>query len=207
MRLAVIGTGNIGSTIGRRWLEHGHTVTYGVRDESAASSRPLPDRADVASIPAAVRNAEATLIAIPGGAVESLLETQTAVLDGQLLLDASNDVSGGAFHHLPAFEARLPAARVYRAFNTLGWENFAQPMIDGQQADLFYAGPQTDDRQVVERLIADVGLRPVYVGQGVAGADLLDGMTRLWFALAAGQGFGRRTAFKILSLSSTIEPE
>ncbi len=206
MKLAVIGTGVLGSTIGRRWLEHGHAVTYGVRDMSAARPGLMSERAEIASIPEAVRDAVATLVAIPGSAVENLLETQAAALDGHLLLDASNDSSGGAFHHLPAFEARLPTARVYRAFNTLGWENFAQPVIDGQQADLFYAGPQTDDRQVVEQLIANVGLRPLYVGQGVAGADLLDGVTRLWFALAAGQGYGRRMAFKTLHLPLTDEP-
>lgn len=205
MKLAIIGTGVIGTTIGRRWLEKGHTVNYGVRDEGAARTRSVSEGADVKSIPEAMRDAAATLIAVPGGAVENLLETHGSVLDGELLLDASNDVSGGPFHHMPLFEARLPTARVYRAFNTLGWENFAEPVIDGQQADLFYAGTQTDDRQLVERLITDVGLRPVYVGPGVAGADLLDGVTRLWFTLSAGQSFGRRLAFKTLRAAPTAE--
>jgi predicted dinucleotide-binding enzyme len=204
MRLAIIGTGVIGTTIGRRWLDTGHTVTYGVRDPDGARSFPLSGEATVESIPDAVRSAAATLIAIPGGGVENLLETHASVLDGELLLDATNDVSSGPFHHIPLFEARVPRARVYRAFNTLGWDNFAEPVIDGQQADLFYAGPQTDDRRVVEQLIGDVGLRPIYVGPGVAGADLLDGVTRLWFALAMGQSFGRHMAFKTLRAASTV---
>jgi 8-hydroxy-5-deazaflavin:NADPH oxidoreductase len=206
MRLAIIGTGVIGTTIGRRWLEHGHTVTYGVREPGAPRSRPLPDRAAIDNIPDAVSSADVTLIAIPGGAVENLLETYVSVLDGKLLIDATNDVSAGPFHHIPLYEARLPRARVYRAFNTLGSENFADPTIDGQQADLFYAGPPPDDRRVVEQLIADVGLLPVYVGQGAAGADLLDGLTRLWFALAVGQSFGRHLAFKTLRGSPPVEP-
>lgn len=206
MRLAIIGTGVIGTTIGRRWLERDHIVTYGVRDPGTSPSHPLPDRSEVDSIPNAVRGAGATLIAIPGGAVKNLLETHASSLDGELLLDASNDVSSGPFHHIPLFDAQLPAARVYRAFSTLGSENFADPTIDGQQADLFYAGPQTDDRLVVEQLIGDVGLRPIYVGSGVAGADLLDGLTRLWFALAVGQSFGRHLAFKTLRPASTGNP-
>ena len=73
------------------------------------------------------------------------------------------------------------------AFNTLGWENFAEPDHDGETADLFYCG--ADDglgRGVVEGLIRDVGLGPVYVG-GLDQADVLDGVLRLWFAVAIGQ--------------------
>jgi 8-hydroxy-5-deazaflavin:NADPH oxidoreductase len=206
MRLAIIGTGVIGTTIGRRWLEHGHTVAYGVREPVATGTRPLPHRAVIDRIPDAVSSADSTLVAIPGGAVENLLATHGSVLDGKLLIDATNDVAAGSFHHIPLYEARLPGARVYRAFNTLGSENFADPTIDGQQADLFYAGPPTDDRHVIEQLIADVGLRPVYVGQGAAGADLLDGLTRLWFALAVGQSFGRHLAFKTLRVSPPVGP-
>ena len=66
--MAIIGTGVIGTTIGRRWLEKGHTVNYGVRDEGAARTRSVSEGADVKSIPEAMRDAAATLIAVPGGA-------------------------------------------------------------------------------------------------------------------------------------------
>jgi predicted dinucleotide-binding enzyme len=50
----------------------------------------------------------------------------------------------------------------------------------------------------VERLIADVGLHPVYVG-GPEQAGVVDGVASLWFALALGQRQGRRLAFKVLT--------
>ena len=50
----------------------------------------------------------------------------------------------------------------------------------------------------MESLITAVGLRPVWVGDGTHGADLLDGLTRLWFALAINQGRGRHLAFRML---------
>ncbi len=50
---------------------------------------------------------------------------------------------------------------------------------------------------MVEGLIRDVGLGPVYVG-GLDQAEVLDGVLRLWFAVAIGQGRGRHTAFKML---------
>jgi predicted dinucleotide-binding enzyme len=150
----------------------------------------------------AVGSAEAVVLAIPGGGVEDLLDAYGASLDGKLLLDATNKLPGDKLHQVPLLEARLPAARVFRAFNTLGWENFAEPVIDGEVADLFYSGPDGDDRSAVEELIASVGLRPVYVGAGAEGADILDGVARLWFALALGRGRGRHIAFRTLGLPS-----
>ena len=50
----------------------------------------------------------------------------------------------------------------------------------------------------VEGLIRDVGLRPIYVG-GPEAVPLLGEMTRLWFTLVMAQGYGRRTAFRLLT--------
>jgi 8-hydroxy-5-deazaflavin:NADPH oxidoreductase len=96
-----------------------------------------------------------------------------------------------------AIAAAAPAAAVYRAFNSLGWENFAEPMMDGMQADLLFAGPESH-REEVERLIADIGLRPVYVGD-LDKAPLVDALGGLWGALAFGQGMGRRLFFKVIT--------
>jgi 8-hydroxy-5-deazaflavin:NADPH oxidoreductase len=198
MKLAILGAGNIGATLGRRWQQRGHDVVYGARDPDSDRYRALSGEATVTSIAAALAGADAVLIATPGAAVGDLLNTYREALDGKLLLDASNNVGGERFHQIPLFEATVPAARVFRAFSTLGWENFADPVIDRERADLFYSGPEGDGQEAIERLIRDVGLRPVYVGSGVAGADLLDGLTRLWFTLA--RSHGRRLAFRALGL-------
>ena len=124
-----------------------------------------------------------------------MLSTFGDVLDGRLVIDATNDPArAGRFHHLESYEARVPEARVYRAFNTLGWENFAEPAFGDERADLFYSGPDAEDRGVVERLVTDAGLRPIYVGSGHAAADVLDGVTRLYFALS--RQYGRHLAFR-----------
>lgn len=76
-------------------------------------------------------------------------------------------------------------------------ENFREPRFDGTPADLFYSGPPSH-QQSVEALIEAVGLRPVWVGDGPDAADVLDGLTRLWFTLALQQGRGRHLAFRML---------
>jgi hypothetical protein len=89
----------------------------------------------------------------------------------------------------------VPTARYARAFNSLGFENLVQPRFGGTVADFFFSSSDRD-RPVVETLIAAVGGRPVFVGEGRQ--DVIDGILPLWFALAIGQGRGRHLAFRVL---------
>ncbi len=68
-----------------------------------------------------------------------------------------------------------PRARLARAFNTLGFEMFADPTVGARWRDRFWCEPKDAG---VEQLIADVGLRPVRVGD-IDAIDV-DGVGRLW---------------------------
>ena len=65
MRIAVIGSGNIGGTLSGRLVAGGQEVTVGVRAGGARDG--LDERIAVASIPEALSGAEAVIVAIPGG--------------------------------------------------------------------------------------------------------------------------------------------
>jgi predicted dinucleotide-binding enzyme len=184
-RIAVIGGGNIGSTIGEAWRRAGHDVAF-------ASRSPEPPR--TVAIPDAIAGAEVVLLAVPGGAVPGLLAEHGGALDGRVVIDATNDIGGERLHHAEAY-AQAPGARFVRAFSTLGWEMYADPQVGGETADLFWCGP--DDPRV-EQLIADVGLRPVRVGDSDA-IDVVDGAGRLWLTLVFRQGHPRRLAFRMLA--------
>lgn len=184
MRVAVIGAGPVGRAVGGGWARAGHAVAYGVRT-------PGPEVTTVAD---ALDGADAVLIAVPGGALPALLDEHAPRLDGRLVLDATNLMGGAVLHQVPLLTSRLPAARIARAFCTVGHEVLADPVLDGQAADLFWCG--ADDERV-EVLIRDTGARPVRIG-GLDAADVLDGVARLWFALTFGQGRGREHGLKVL---------
>ena len=186
MRIAVIGKGNIGGTLGGKWVAAGHDVVYGVRS---------PGEPGTASIADAVRPAEVVVLAIPGAAAKELLASLGTAVADKVVIDATNDIQGAGKLH--ALEELADGAYPVRAFNTLGWENFADPVVDGVQADLFYAAEEGRAKEVADRLIADVGLRPVWLG-GVDTFDLIDSLTRLWFTLVFQRKLGRRLAFKML---------
>ncbi len=117
-----------------------------------------------------------------------------------VVIYATNNVAGpGPLNASAAVAAAAPQAIYYRAFNTLGWENFATPNFpNGERADLFYAGPDGRSRDLIEQLVTDVGLRPVWVGGG-ENTETVDGVARLWFALVMGRHLGRHTAFRMLT--------
>ena len=200
--VAVLGAGNIGGTLGKKWNAAGQKVRFGVNDPTGKHAQALRaelgDLAVIGTIEDALQgNPDVVLIALPGGAVESTAQLYANQLNGRIIIDAANRMGQDAMNNLTSFQQYAPQAHIYRAFNSLGWENFAEPTFDGVQADLFYCGPDGATRTKVEQLIADVGLRPMYLG-GSEQMALLDSIASLWFTLALGQKKGRHLAFKVL---------
>lgn len=182
MNIAVIGTGNVGRTLGEALAAAGHDIRYGSR---------TPDK----SVRESLDGAQAVILAIPGEAVANFARDHADELAGKVVIDATNKFGDGPAHNATEFADLAPAAHYTRAFNALGWENFAEPVFNGIVADLFYSADETD-RETVERIIHDTGLNPVYLGPDQH--DLLDQVMNLWFTLALGQGRGRHLAFKVL---------
>jgi predicted dinucleotide-binding enzyme len=201
VRIAVLGAGNIGGTLGRKLVAAGHQVTFGVTDPSGDKAQALRadlgEKAVVRTAAEALRDAEVVVFAVPGGAMEETIAANAAALDGKLVIDAANRMGASTTNSRAVYQQHAPGARYVRAFNSLGWENFANPTFDGVQADLFYAGPEAD-RALVEQLIGDVGLRPIRLGDADQ-AGVVDTVLGLWFALAIGQKRGRHLAFKVLT--------
>jgi len=190
MEIAVIGTGFIGSILGNALAGAGHTVRFGSRhpdDERVADG----STAAVTTVADALRGADVVVLAVPGAAVEDLVAGHGDLLSGALVIDATNQMGAPVANS----RAALPDdVRYARAFNTLGGENFADPVFADGPADLFFSAPEAD-RSTVEAVIEGVGLHPVYVGADQE--DLIDALFRLWIALAIGQGHGRRLALRL----------
>jgi 8-hydroxy-5-deazaflavin:NADPH oxidoreductase len=181
MRIAVLGTGDVGRTLGQALTGAGHDVAYGSRAPG--------------STPAALDHADVVVLAVPGPAVAALATEHAAALAGRLVIDATNTMTAsGPLHSRAAVTAAAPTARYARAFNSYGFENFRTPRFGDDTASLLYACASAD-RPVLERLVTDVGLRPEWLGED--GADVLDGITRAWFALS--RQHGRHVALKVLT--------
>ena len=188
MKIAVIGTGKIGGTLGQRWQAAGHEVVYGSR----AGSGTGPGGAPVMAVGDALNAAEVVLLAVPGGAAAEIAAANGAALAGKVVIDATNNIGQPAVNSQAAIAAAAPDARYVRAFNTLGWENFADPPPG---AALFFAA-DPGARPAAEELITAVGLEPVFAGDpGASGT--VDALLPLWFAMVKHNGGNRRVALHI----------
>jgi 8-hydroxy-5-deazaflavin:NADPH oxidoreductase len=189
MRIAVIGKGNIGGSLGSKWLAVGHDVVYGVREGSGRGPGGAPAR----SIGDALRQAEVVVLAVPGQAVPDVVSEHGGALAGKVVVDAVNRIGAPELDSRALIAAAAPSARYVRAFNSLGWENFADP-VPG--ANLFFAA-DPEARAAAEELIGAVGLEPVFVGDATA-TTTVDALLPLWFALVRQNGGNRKLALRVV---------
>jgi len=190
MRIAVIGKGNIGGSLGSRWLAAGYDVVYGARDGSGEG----PGGAPVRGIGDALKDADVVVLAVPGQVVADVVTEHGTALAGKTVIDAVNRIGAPEFDSRAIIADAAPQARYVRAFNSLGWENFANPMPG---TNLFFAA-DPDARATAEELINAVGLEPAFLGDATATATV-DGLLPLWFALVQHNGGNRRVALRIIA--------
>jgi len=207
MHIAIIGMGNVGSTLGRRWRECGHQVAFGVRDPMKKKADAEKFQATVTTIPGAAASAEAVLLAIPWTAAPEVLKA-AGDLSGKVLLDCTNPVTPDLTHLTIGFTtsageevARLaPGARVVKVFNTNGVGNMADPDYGTLKATMLYAGDDRDANQVAADLAEQIGMEPVYLGP-LKEARLLEPLAMAWILLARHRGLGRDFALNIVRRS------
>ena len=213
MRIAVIGAGNVGGTLGRRWAELGHNVSFGVRDvnKGAAAVKgggPLQSGAKVTTPADAVRDAEVLLLATPWDAVRDSLH-EAGKLDGVVLLDATNPLKAGMQLDFgpngesggEQVQALAPNALVVKIFNTTGFNNMKDPAYDGAATMMVYAGNDARAKQVAHDLATAIGFA-AYDAGNLERARELEHLAALWISLAYGASgapaLGREFAFRLV---------
>lgn len=207
MKIAIIGAGNVGGTLGRRWSLLGHEVRFGVRDPARDKYRSLltqtGGRAVLAAPTEACTGADAVLLATPWAATEAALR-DCGGLAGQVLVDATNplgpDLRLTLGHQDSGGEqvARwAPQARVVKAFNTTGYNIMEDPRLGGGHAAMFVAGDDAAAKAVVIDLASVLGFEAVDAGP-LASARMLEPLAQLWIHCAYRQGLTRDYAFGLL---------
>lgn len=207
MRIAILGSGNVGTGLGRGWAARGHSITFGVRDLSSPKAQ-----AAVAAVPGATladpvvaaQHADLVVLAVPFGACEALAEQIREVATGKVVVDTTNavDWADGPY---PALEgttvaavvaAALPESRVVKAFNTIGAEHSVNPVLGGQTTVMPVCGDDPEAVEMVLGLARELGFDAVNAGP-LRNARLLEDMAVLWMYLATRGGLGRNFGFAL----------
>jgi 8-hydroxy-5-deazaflavin:NADPH oxidoreductase len=178
VQIAILGTGQVGSAVGRLWHAAGHDVTFSARDAARpqALAAELGERAHAAPVSDAVTGAETVLLAVPGPALTDVLRT-AGQLDGHVMIDAANSF-GQQQVTLRSLADAFPRARWARAFNSLSASIMADDNHRKPPWVMFLSGDEKA-KPVVAQLIRDAGFDPFDLG-GIDDSGLQDPGSALW---------------------------
>ena len=206
MKIAVMGTGSVGSALGRAFAKAGHEVMFGVRDAGKPEVRKLVQETGAKAGPVqdAAAFGEAVALAIPWGAVRELIQ-QTNGLHGKIVLDCINPLNasfsgldtGDATSAAEQIAAWAPTARVVKIFNNTGAGNMANPRYPEGAATMFYCGDDNGAKEAAAQLAKDIGFDAVDAGP-LSNAYLLEHLAMLWITLAYKVGMGKDIAVRLM---------
>lgn len=203
MKIAIIGTGNVGGALATKWANKGHEINLGVRDTNNFKGKELlaNPNTKLLTIEEAVKNSDVILLSTPATAtvevVKSLGDT-----NGKIIIDAMNIVMGrgpqGYKHTTDAIIEITQTKDVVKCFNTTGFNNMQNPSYGDFALDLFVAGDSEKGKQVAIQLAKDAGFAECYNIGGNDKFELMEQFAWFWINLAMFQGQGREIGFKLL---------
>jgi predicted dinucleotide-binding enzyme len=181
MKVAIIGTGNVGSALGTSLVKAGHSVAVAANDPDRAGAAAGRIGASLARSPLeAAAEAEVVVLAVPWSAAEDVARGIAEATRGKVVIDASNplrpDYSGLATADGPSggerIAAIMPGAHVVKAFNTVFAGVQSSPASLGTTLDALFATDDDGAAAIFGALATSIGFRPVRVGPLAAASEL-----------------------------------
>ena len=206
MQIAIIGTGNVGSTLGGRWLEKGHEVIYGTREPNSDKVKSLlktQNGAKAMSAKDAAAASEVVVLATPWPAAENAVKS-AGDLTGKIMLDCTNplkpDLSGLTVGLTTSAGEQAAewakGAHVVKAFNNTGSKNMGDPKYGNEKVSMFICGDDNAKKAAAD-LAADLDFDVVDCGD-IKASRYLEPMAMLWIHLAIMRKMGEDIAFRLM---------
>lgn len=200
MKVAVIGTGKMGSGIAKLLAGKGIEVVIGAREPAKANAlaQEIGGKVQGVGIAAAAERADVVILAVW---YQQLAETVEAAgdLSGKVLVDISNPITedfkglriGHTVSAAEELQALAPGAKVVKAFNTIFAELLPAEARESRAApvQVFVAGDDEGAKKAVSEIAAKGGFEPVESGP-LSNARFLEpvGEINIWFGFFLGWG-------------------
>ena len=200
--------GNVGSVLGKKWADKGHSIRYGVRDLQNPKMMKLKEYNALnihGRLVSEVADwSDVIILAVPWNAVEDTIKN-LGNLSGKIIIDCINpikkDLTGLDIGEYSSGAEKIAdltqGAKIVKAFNITGSSNMLNPNYGDQQADMFICGDNLESKTIVSDLAKEIGFNVVDSGP-LSSASLLEHLALTWINLAFKQGFGTEFAFKLL---------
>lgn len=209
VKIGIIGSGHIGSTVGSLWVKAGHPVMFSSRhpDELKPLVEGLGGLAKAGTVGEAIDFADVVFIAVPYMAYPQIGKDYGSKLAGKVVLDAGNATerrdgaemaSEAKEEGIGVLSAKyLPGAKIVRAFNSMGYAYFAsEANRAGARMAIPIAGDDKDAVAIASTLVHDAGFDPVVIGGLARARDFQQGSPLYGLQLTAAEMRAKADALK-----------
>jgi predicted dinucleotide-binding enzyme len=194
-RIGIIGSGEVARTLGSGFLARGYDVTLGTRDPAKLEEwrQSTGGRGRVGSFADAAKFGEIVVLATKGAATESALHLADLVnLAGKTVIDTTNPIdesqpprdgvlrfyTAGGESQLERLQRLVPAARLVKAFNSVGAALMVDPSFV-EKPTMFICGDDEAARRQVAGILAEFGWETQDAGSSAA-AGAIEALAILW---------------------------
>ena len=214
MKIGILGTGVVGSSLGKGFIALGHDVKMGARtanhEKALAWGAEQGPHASQGTFADAAKFGEVLVFATLGVANPDVVKSAGVdAFAGKVVIDATNplDYSVGFPPDLflkgndsggEQLQRLLPEARVVKAFNIVNSDLMFRPDVQGGPPDMFIAGDDAAAKKTVTGILNDFGWPRVVDFGGIKASRWLEALCIVWVLGCAGTGNWRQ-AFKLLS--------
>jgi predicted dinucleotide-binding enzyme len=174
MKIGIIGSGNMGRSLGILWAEQGQQVFFGARTvEKGQEVANFAGRGTQGGTNDQAADFGDVLLYSVRGVDPAEVLSSTAVLGGKILIDPNNSTIPEGFAYEPIAKSlaetlaeQVPQAIVVKAFNTMAQEVFElapEPLRD-YNVSVFVASDDAAARQTVMQLAEEIGFKAIDSG-------------------------------------------
>ena len=197
MKTGFIGIGNVGFAIANNLQKCGYKIIVGHDDlnsESLKKALAKNPSFKATSIQEMINQSDLVFLTTPFQANQSVLNGLSFY--GKTLVDCTNPVGPGITHGLKSeisgaemVQRWAPDAKVVKAFNIYGFENFANNSFPNynEKPAMLIAGNDAKSKAEVSGLLADLGFYPKDTG-ALSQSLHLEHMTLLWVKMVRMNG-------------------
>jgi len=203
MKIGILGSGEVGQTLGLGFAKRGHQVTIGSRTPGSGKlktwTRKAGPSANTASFAEAAKG-EVLVLACLGSAVDDVIKAVgPKSFAGKILIDATNplDFSKGMPPGLSfglteslgeRVQERLPKAKVVKCFNTVPSLLMVDPKLPSGQAEMLICGNDAGAKARVAKILKELGWTGAIDVGKIDGSRWMEALVPLWVRVSNSVG-------------------
>lgn len=195
-KIGILGSGDVGKTLGSGFIKHGYEIKIGTRDKSKLEEwqKQEGSMAHIGSFEEAAAFSEAVVLACKGHAAEDVLEMAGREnLNGKAIIDATNPINdqkgpeNGVLRFftnlddslMEKLQRKFPEANFVKAFNSIGSPFMVNPDFGGIAPSMFICGNNSEAKRDVKGILDLFGFETVDMG-GAEAARAIEPLCILW---------------------------